>query len=125
MGNKIMTERNANILIITLECSFGGTNPVGLTLLLLATIFGQLPDMTLYGWACMCHDDFFLLIPQLGILMVIYQLSAPAPFISYSWHNEGRGCCNAFLLDTLCLSKLKAVHETRWSIVSSYEKSTY
>ena len=115
MGNKIMTERNANILIITLKCSFGGTNPVGLTLLLLATIFGQLPDMTLYGWACMCHDRWLLLlIPQLGILMVIYQFSAP--FISYSLHNEGRGCCHAFLLDTLCLGKLKAVHETKWSI---------
>ena len=123
MGNKIMTEGNANILIITLKCSFGGTNPVGLTLLLLATMFGRLPDMTLYGWACMCHDGFALLIPQLGILMIIYQLSAP--FISYPFNNEGRSCCHAFLLDTLCLSKLKAVHETRWYIDSSYEKITY
>lgn len=81
-----MIERNANIL--TLKCSFVGKNPVGLTLLLSATIFGRLCDMTLLDghvpwW-------FALLIPQLGILMIIYQLTAPS--ISYSLHNEGIDC---------------------------------
>ena len=57
-----MSERNANILNIKVQ--FWRNNcPVGLTLLLSATMFGRLPDMTLCGWACKCHDGFALLIP--------------------------------------------------------------